>query len=321
MLDEEALVADGLVADVAEEEAVLLELADVGGAGAEDAGPEAGEEVGVGLLLLGGLADDGAGEVEEVAVDGLEEGEEGDGVLELAGDGLLEDGEELVEELLDEALLALGVGGAEDEEGDGADGGGGAGGVLEDVGGREDAVDVVVGRGQGRGGRGGGEAVEVHARPVHDVEDAVDVAVDAGEEARHLEGQRLHGVAEGVEVGDDAVGVAHAAGADALAQVPHGHARGLQVLDLGDGVLRVVDEGLEGAGHAGHLDQVAGRQGRGGLDEGAEGPDEEDEGEDDEGDGGPRRGRDGPVVAEEGDGRLYRLRALLNLCPDGEADI
>ena len=63
--------------------------------------------------LGGGFADDGASEVEEVEVDGFEEGEKGDGVLKLGGDGVFEDGEEFGEEELDETLLALRVGWAE----------------------------------------------------------------------------------------------------------------------------------------------------------------------------------------------------------------
>lgn len=53
---------------------------------------------------------DGAGEAEEVGVDVVEEGEEGDGVFEFGLDGFFEGGEEAVEEELDHALFALGVG-------------------------------------------------------------------------------------------------------------------------------------------------------------------------------------------------------------------
>lgn len=149
MADEVALVADGFGAHVMEEGAVLFELAKLGCAGAEDARPQAGEELCVEFFLGGGLVGDGAGETEEVGVDVVEEGEEGDGVFELGLDGFLEGGEEVVEEELDHALFALGVGQAEDGCCKAAEAGGVAVGVFEDGGGGEEVVDVVVGVGEG----------------------------------------------------------------------------------------------------------------------------------------------------------------------------
>lgn len=144
VLDEDALVADRLVADVAQQLAVGLKLAQLGGASAEQTGPEAGEEVGVELLLGRGLADDGAGEVEEVEVDGLEERKESDAVLQLGLDAVFEDGEELGEEQLDEALLALRVAQPEDVRRERAERRGRSRGVLEDARLREHIVQVVV---------------------------------------------------------------------------------------------------------------------------------------------------------------------------------
>lgn len=145
VLDENVLVANRLFAHILQEQAVLLVLLHGARLGAEDARPEGAEQVGVHFLLGVALADDGAREVLELVLNGLEEGEEAQGVLQLVVDGLLEDGEELVEGALQRLARALRVGEAKDRGRDGAEGGGRAGRGLEDAGGAEEGVDVVEG--------------------------------------------------------------------------------------------------------------------------------------------------------------------------------
>lgn len=149
----------------------------------------------------------------------------------------------------------------------------------------------------------------------------IDVAVHASKKLGHLDRQRPHRLAERVEVGDDALGVIHAAGAHALAQVPDGDARRLQLVDLRDGALRVVDERLKGARHARHLDEVAGRALRDGLQQRPDGEhaEEQDGGVGEQ--GAPRRRR-GPVApAHKGHDGLDELGPLLDFGADGESNV
>lgn len=78
-------------ADVDEELFVLLVFAEHGCVRTNEFGPKGGEEVAFESFLGVGLADDGALQVEELAVDGFKEGEEGRGMSEFAVDGFFED--------------------------------------------------------------------------------------------------------------------------------------------------------------------------------------------------------------------------------------
>ena len=72
VFQQDPLVADGLLAHVLQQETVPLVFGHLARVGAQDARPEPRQELAVALVLLGGLADDGPGEVEELLVDGLE---------------------------------------------------------------------------------------------------------------------------------------------------------------------------------------------------------------------------------------------------------
>lgn len=180
-------------------------------------------------------------EVEELAIDGLEEGEERGGVGEFAVDAFFEHAQELVEGAVQGLVRALGGGGAEEVGEEPAEGGGEAGGAgLEDAEAGEERVQV--GEGGGEGGQGqGGQGAEFALGPFHDDEDAVDVAVDVGEEFGELDAEGFEAFAEGVERGDDQGRGGHVRGADAFAEVPHCDAGFLEVADLLDAVLGVVD--------------------------------------------------------------------------------
>lgn len=241
MLNQQPLVPRGLGPHAREQVFVFLVLAQGGGVGADEARPEGGEELAFEALLGVGFADDGALQVEELPVDGLEEGEERDRVGELGVDAVLEDGEELVEGAVQGVVRALGGRGAEEVGEEAAERGGEAGGAgLEHAEAGEEGVDV--GEGGGEGGEGeGGEGGELALRPFHDDEDAVDVAVDVGEELGQLDAERFEAFAEVVELGDDQRGRGHVGGADAFAEVPDCDAGLLEVADLLDAVFGVVD--------------------------------------------------------------------------------
>lgn len=151
----------------------------------------------------------------------------------------------------------------------------------------------------------------------------INIPIDVGKELGQLDGERLEAVAQLVQLLDDDRRARQVARAHALAQVPDGDAGGLQVADLRDAVLRVVNERLEAARDAGDLDEIGhgAAAEEGGLKEGAgggEGNEAEEGGQDDRG---PRLG-DGVVGgAEQVDGGLDGLGALLDLGADGEADV
>lgn len=90
VFDEEGLVLRRLGADRGEELSVLLVLAQQRVVGAHDAGPEGAEEFRLEALLGVAFADDGALQVEELAVDVLEQGEEGGRVGEFGVDAFFE---------------------------------------------------------------------------------------------------------------------------------------------------------------------------------------------------------------------------------------
>ena len=145
-----------------------------------------------------GFADDDALQVQELAVYGFEEGEEGAAVREFGGDAFFEYGEELVEGAVEGLRRALGMRGAEYGAEYGAEGGWEVGGgVLEEAQMGEEGVDVCKGGGEG-GWIEGLEGVEFAFGPVHYYEDAVDVAVDVCEEFCKFDGEGFEGVGEGV---------------------------------------------------------------------------------------------------------------------------
>lgn len=167
VLDEEGLVLRRLGADRSEELLVLLVLAQQGVVGAHDAGPEGAQELRLEALLRVALADDGALQVEELAVDVLEEGEEGGRVGEFGVDAFFEDVEELVESAVQGLRGALRVGGAEDCSEELAERGGEAGRwVLQEANVGEESVDVCEGGAEGAG-RAGRESREFAFGPVH----------------------------------------------------------------------------------------------------------------------------------------------------------
>lgn len=150
VLEEDALVADRLLAHVAQQVPVALVLGDLAGAGPQDAGPQRGEQVGVRGLLQGRLARHHAPQVEELAVDGLEEREELQRVLQLGLDGLLEDAHELRERALQRRVRPLRLRHAEYVRHKGAEGRRQARrGVFEQARRAEEVVEVGVGCGEG----------------------------------------------------------------------------------------------------------------------------------------------------------------------------
>ena len=108
----------------------------------------------------------------------------------------------------------------------------------------------------------------------------VDIAINTGEELCHLRRERLHSITERVQIRHDARAALEITRPDALRQIPHRHARRLQIVNLRHSVLRVVNQGLEGTCDAGDLDEIAGGAWGCGLDEGLEGGDGEEEGDD-----------------------------------------
>ena len=195
-------------------------------------------------------------EVEELAVDGGEEGEEGGGVGEFGVDAFFEDAEELGEGACEGLAGPLGARCAEEFGEDGADAGGEAGGgVFEDPETGEEGVDVCEGGGEGGEGKGG-ESSEFAFCPFHDDEDAVNVAVDVREELCELNGERLEGFAKVVEFLDDERSRGHVSRADALAEIPDCDAGFLQIPNLLHAILRIEDERFEGPGEACDLDKI-----------------------------------------------------------------
>lgn len=91
VFEEEGLVLRRLGADRGEELFVLLVLAQQGVVGAHDAGPEGAEELRLEALLGVAFAGDGAVQVVELAVDVIEQGEEGGRVGEFGVDAFFED--------------------------------------------------------------------------------------------------------------------------------------------------------------------------------------------------------------------------------------
>ncbi len=92
-------------------------------------------------------------------------------------------------------------------------------------------------------------------------------------------------------------------------------------MDLRDGVFRIVYEGLKGARHARHLDEVAGRARRDGLQQRLEEEHAEQRDEDAEQRRGPRGRRGLAALAHEAEGGLDELGALLDFGADGESDV
>lgn len=79
-------------------------------------------------------------------------------------------------------------------------------------------------------------------------------------------------------------------------------------------VLGVVNERLKGAGDAGHLDEIADGPPSGRLEQGLYDREGEEAEDDAEKSRGPRRGQGAVVVAEEVDGCLEGLGAMLDVC-------
>ena len=142
VLHDQVLVADGPGPHVDQEQLVLLVLSQRGGVGADKFRPQRGEEVAFQPFLGVGLADHRALQVEELAVDGFEEGEEGGGVGELAVDGFFEYVEEFVEGAGEGDARSLGRGGAKDFRDQAAEEGRFAT-VFEEIATVEEAVDIV----------------------------------------------------------------------------------------------------------------------------------------------------------------------------------
>ena len=245
VVDEEMFILDGASAHVGEEFAVFLVFAELGGVGAEDARPEGGKEFAFHALLGVRLADDGALEVEELPVDGFEEGEEGGRVGEFRVDAFFEDGEELVEGALERLACALRPGGPEEVSHGAAKRGGEAGAAgLEDADAAEDGVDVIEGGGDGGQGEGG-DGGEFALGPLHDDEDAVDVTVDVGEEFGEFNGQCLQTFAKIIQLSNDDRRRAHVGCAHALPEIPNSDPCLLQITYLLHAILRIKDEWLK----------------------------------------------------------------------------
>lgn len=149
----------------------------------------------------------------------------------------------------------------------------------------------------------------------------INIPIDVGKELGQLNRQRLETIAQLIQLLDNDGRARQIARPHALAQVPHGHARRLQVAHLRDAILRVVDERLEAARDAGDLDEVGDGPSVGGLEEGAGGGhgDQADEQGDEE--RGPGLGHGAVGVANQVDGGLDGLGALLDFGADGEADV
>ncbi|KAI4143212.1 MAG: hypothetical protein LQ340_007085, partial [Diploschistes diacapsis] len=263
VLDQQILVRDRLLPHALQQHPVLLVLPQLGPPGAHGAHPEAGEHLALQPLLRVELAHGGALQVEELAVDVGEEGEETGGVRELRVDGLLQRGQEFREGALERQARLLGRRARDQRREDEVEGRrGSAGGVRvrEHAQGREEGVQAVQG-GRERGGRGRGECGELALRPFHHQDNVVDVAVHRREEVGKLVRETLERVGEVVELGDDERRGCHVCGAHALAQVPDRGPRFLQLVDVRDAVFAVVDHRLEGAREGGDLDDV----GEGGL--------------------------------------------------------
>lgn len=107
MVLQDVFVLYGLGTDVGEQFLVLLEFVERACVGSEELGPQGGEEVVLGGVLGVGLARYCAGEIAELPVDGFEEGEEGEGVLQFRVDRFFEDGEEFGECALEGLPRAL----------------------------------------------------------------------------------------------------------------------------------------------------------------------------------------------------------------------
>lgn len=248
MVDEQVFVVDGARPHVGEELFVLFVLAELGGVGAEDASPEGGEEFAFHALLRVGFADNSALEIEELAVNGLKESEEGSGVSEFGVDALFEHGEEFVEGALEGLSGALRAGGTEEVGHDSAERGGKAGAAgFEDTDAAEDGVDVVESGGYG-GEWEGGDGGQFALGPLHDDEDAVHIAVDVGKEFGQFNCQCLQTLAEIVELSNDDRCRTHVGCAHALSEVPYGNPSLLEVTYLLHAVFRIEYERLERLG-------------------------------------------------------------------------
>ncbi len=114
VLHQHALVRSRLGPHRREEHFVLLVLAQPRRVGAHDAHPHRAEEFALEPLLRVRLPDDGALEVEELAVDRLEQREEGRAVGELGIDAFFKHAQELVERPVQSLMRALGSGGPEE---------------------------------------------------------------------------------------------------------------------------------------------------------------------------------------------------------------
>lgn len=145
MIYQYTFVHDGFGTHVLEERFVFLVFAEGLTVGAEGASPERGEEVGFEAFLFVGFADDGAGEVEKLAVYAFEEGKEIGGVGEFVGDAFFEDGDEFSECSLQGLPGLLGEGWSEEGSEQESKFGGGVGGCFEEAEGGEEVVDVGVG--------------------------------------------------------------------------------------------------------------------------------------------------------------------------------
>ena len=143
MLDQHALVGRRLGPHARQQVLVLLVLAQARRVGAHDAHPHRREELALETLLRVGFTDDGALQVEELAVDGLKESEERGAVGELRIDAFFQHAEELVEGTVQGLMRALRQGGAEKVGEESSKRGGEASGtILEHAKAREKGVDV-----------------------------------------------------------------------------------------------------------------------------------------------------------------------------------
>lgn len=149
----------------------------------------------------------------------------------------------------------------------------------------------------------------------------VNVAVDVGKEPGQLNGQRLEALAQLVQLLHNQRRRRHVGRAQTLAQIPHGHARLLQVADLPHPVLRVEDQRLERPGQAGHLDQVRRRRGCWNLHQYSHQGQRQQRHEDGRRRRGARARHAVEPVPEPGEGGLEGLGAVLDFGADGEADV
>lgn len=84
----------------------------------------------------------------------------------------------------------------------------------------------------------------------------INIAIHNGKELCHFSTQCLHSRAQGIQIGNDMLGILHPAGSHTLPQIPNGNTRCLQIVHLRDSMLRIVYQGLKGAGNTGNLDKI-----------------------------------------------------------------